>query len=284
MQQPGRAKKREQAISERYLDRVNNRLVYLGKSPTPEMWDDRWSPSEDSVREALKPGRGTKWLVRVTRRYLATGDGPILEGGCGLGYNVAALQRAGYETVGIDFAPKTVALIQRVAPELDVRLGDAEALPFDDNSFAGYWSLGVIEHHYSGYGSLAREMTRVIRPGGYLFLTFPFMSPLRRLKAVCKLYRPFTSSGEPSAFYQFALDPSRVEKDFGELGFRKCYFSGRSGLKGLMDEVALIRRPLQALYHYPGRSIILRGSRFLMEAWAFLGAGHSCLLVLQKRR
>ena len=270
-------------MSARYFDKANNRLVYVGNVATHEMWDDLWEPTEDAVREAIRPGRGTKWLVKITRRYLGCNEGPILEGGCGLGYNVAALQRAGYHVTGIDFAPKTVALLQRVAPELDVRLGDVGALPFDDHSFAGYWSLGVIEHSYSGYQTLASEMTRVIRPGGYLFLTFPFMSPLRRLKARFNLYPALPGTAEPVGFYQFALDPSRVESDFFKLGFRKRYLAGRSGLKGLKDEVELARRPLQALYQYPGRSIPLRAMRFLMDGWAPLGAGHSCVLVLQKK-
>lgn len=273
---------KEASFSIRYYDESDNRLVYIGESATPEMWDNLWAPDEQTVRDALKPARGTKWVIKLTRHYLASGAGRILEGGCGLGYNVAALQRAGYQTTGIDFAPQTVSILQRVAPDLDIQLGDLRSLPFADNSFAGYWSLGVIEHFYSGYEPLAKEMARVIRPGGYLFLTFPYMSPLRRLKAWLGRYPALKTDGEPVGFYQFALDSRRVVAEFERLRFEKRYQTSSSGLKGFKDEVGLFRKPLQLLYNYPGRSVLLRGVRFLMEGFALLGAGHSCVLVLQK--
>ena len=273
---------REPSFSERYYDAPNQRLVYIGRSATPEMWDALWTSSEQAVRDALKPGRGTKWLTKLTRRYVPPGGGRILEGGCGLGHNVSALRRAGYETTGIDFAPETVAILRRLAPELGIFLGDLRSLPFADASFAAYWSLGVIEHFYFGYDLLAGEMTRVIRPGGYLFLTFPCMSPLRRLRAAIHGYPPFQPGGEPVNFYQFALDPRRVIAEFERWGFRKRYQTSMSGLQGLKDEVPLFRPALQVLHDYSGRSLLLRGGRFLMERLAPLGAGHSCILVLQK--
>ena len=47
-------------------------------------------------------------------------------------------------------------------PQLDVSYGDVRALEFEDDSFDGYWSLGVIEHFPDGYEDIGQEMTRVI--------------------------------------------------------------------------------------------------------------------------
>jgi SAM-dependent methyltransferase len=274
---------KEASFVDRYYDDVHERLVYIGKRATPEMWDSLWAPTDDAIRAALVPGRGTRWLVQLTRRYLPIGSGRILEGGCGRGHYVSALRQAGYATAGIDFAPETVAALNRVAPELGVLLGDLRSLPFLDHAFAGYWSLGVIEHFYSGYQLLAREMTRVIRPGGYLFLTFPCMSPIRKLVARSGGYPVLHVPEEPSGFYQFALNPRRVVADFEELGFRRRYQTSMSGLQGLKDEFGILGRPLKALFEYGGRSIILRGIRAFIDRLAPLGAGHSCVLVLQKQ-
>jgi SAM-dependent methyltransferase len=246
------------------------------------MWDALWMSDEQAIHVALKPGRGTKYLTALTKRYLTAASGRILEGGCGLGHNVAALRRAGYVTVGIDFAFQTVAALNRIAPELGILLGDLRSLPFADNSFAGYWSLGVIEHFFYGYEALAAEMARVIRPGGYLFLTFPYMSPIRRFRARRGRYPAFQSSVEPTAFYQFALDPTVVVADFGRFGFENRYQSSMSGLEGIKDEVSFLEKPLTWLHDYTGRSVFLRGVRFVVGRIATFGAGHTCILVLQK--
>jgi SAM-dependent methyltransferase len=46
-------------------------------------------------------------------------------------------------------------------------------LPFRDSSFDVVYSISVIEHIHEGYLDAVREMLRVTRPGGVLYLTFP---------------------------------------------------------------------------------------------------------------
>jgi SAM-dependent methyltransferase len=158
-------------------------LVYLEHHAADQnFWDSHWNLDLARSRKIL--GTRRTLVTDVTRRYLRPADGPILEGGCGIGVHVAALQNHGYQAIGVDYAAKTMAMVRQYLPRSDVRLGDVRSLvEFPDRHFAGYWSLGVIEHFWSGYEDIAREMLRVLRPGGYLFLTFPHMSPLRRVKA-----------------------------------------------------------------------------------------------------
>ena len=77
--------------------------------------------------------------------------------------------------------------INSVLPELMITHGDIRQLDFDDGSFHGYWSWGVIEHYMDGYDSIRTEMFRVIQNHGYLFLTVPTMSLLRETKASMRL-------------------------------------------------------------------------------------------------
>lgn len=199
-----------------YLDAGSNRLVYLGCRPSEAYWASCWS-AED-YDKALTQSAGAEWVVRQTRSLLDA-DSRILEGGCGRGDKVYCLQQAGYRATGIDFSHELVDRIRQLKPELDIRFGDVRALPFEDESFDGYWSLGVIEHFRSGYLDILAEARRVLRPGGILFLAAPSMSPIRRLKATLRLYPRLSAPPGDDEFYQFALDPKAVLNDCREVGF-----------------------------------------------------------------
>lgn len=56
-------------------------------------------------------------------------------------------------------------------------LGVAEVLPFEDNSFDAVLSLAVLEHVKDPFQA-ARELVRVLKPGGELVCCVPFLQPL----------------------------------------------------------------------------------------------------------
>lgn len=232
-----------------YYDKSENRLVYVQAAATPDFWDAHWE--SDQLKKLIR--RGHSFVVNQTRLFLAEGSW-ILEGGCGQANSVWGLHNAGFKSIGIDFAENTVSAIKEVAPELDIRLGDVRSLSFEDATFDGYWSLGVIEHFYEGYQQILEEMRRVIKPGGYLFLTVPAMSPLRCLKAGRGAYPAFIpNENNIKAFYQYALDPKRVIRDFEANGFNTISTHGMDGLKGLKDEITILKPILQRLYDGKGK-------------------------------
>jgi SAM-dependent methyltransferase len=265
----------------RYYDLSKKRLIYIGSEATQKYWDAHWQPAR-LTREKILANKRT-YIVPITQKHLKSADGPILEGGCGWGQHVAALVHHNYTCIGVDYAPQTVKNLNQLVPELDIRLGDVHQLPFDDGFFAGYWSLGVIEHFWHGYDRIAQEMKRVLQPGGILFLTFPYLSPLRRFKIKRNLFDTW-SGGEdqPTNFYQFAYDHRQVVKQYETLGFSLVEMVPLDGLKGLKDEVDFGKQRLQAWYDYRGRSFMLRGARLAFSRLAALWSAHSILLVLRK--
>jgi ubiquinone/menaquinone biosynthesis C-methylase UbiE len=101
--------------------------------------------------------------------YDATAGLDVLDVGCGQGIDLVRYARAGATVTGIDLTPRHVELAraQLAAQGLPgtVVLGDAEQLPFANDSFDRVSSNGVL-HHTPDIEAALREIQRVLRPGG----------------------------------------------------------------------------------------------------------------------
>jgi len=93
----------------------------------------------------------------------------ILDVGCGTGGNLRMLSNFG-EAEGVDISTDAVSLCCERG--LNVKLGTAEELPFDDASFDLVTALDVVEHLDDDVAGL-REMRRLLRPGGYVLIFVP---------------------------------------------------------------------------------------------------------------
>lgn len=98
---------------------------------------------------------------------VAPGD-RVLDVACGTG--VVAREAAGRtgapgRVVGLDLNPAMVEVAARVRPDLDWRQGDAQALPFPDDSFDAVLCQSAI-FFFPDPDQALREMARVTAPGG----------------------------------------------------------------------------------------------------------------------
>jgi len=93
----------------------------------------------------------------------------VLEVGCGLGTDAINFARAGASYTGIDLTDASIALVRRrfeiEGLSADLRVADAEALPFADESFDLVYSHGVL-HHTPDTQRAIDEIYRVLRRGG----------------------------------------------------------------------------------------------------------------------
>ncbi|PYO40641.1 MAG: hypothetical protein DMD33_16785 [Gemmatimonadetes bacterium] len=108
----------------------------------------------------------------------------ILDAGCGSGVTAAKLMQRGYAVWGIDLAEPMIRQARELCGTDQFGIGDIEHIPFEDNTFDGVVSLGVIEYQESDEPAL-REIHRVLSPGGRAVIAIPNgRSPVRRLDDV----------------------------------------------------------------------------------------------------
>lgn len=128
-------------------------------------YDEKWSISFDE--RCIRYARDR--FERIAGPDRTFGD--ALEIGAGTGFFLLNLAQAGIaQRLSLsDISPGMVATAQRTAAalgrEVDARVADAEALPFDDASFDLVVGHAVL-HHIPDVELAVREVLRVLRPGG----------------------------------------------------------------------------------------------------------------------
>lgn len=104
----------------------------------------------------------------------------VLDAGCGDGAFTASLTKLGYRVSAVDASPLCVERCRKAVAWMPkgelyasrVQQSSLESLPFADNSFDAAVSGEVLEH-VEDDGTAARELGRVLRPGGVCLVTVP---------------------------------------------------------------------------------------------------------------
>lgn len=93
----------------------------------------------------------------------------VVDVGCGTARAVAELAEHGAHAIGVDLDPAMLAAARRRFPDIDVRAGDATALPLGDGQAHGYRADKVYHVLPDPHAALA-EACRVLAPGGRIAL------------------------------------------------------------------------------------------------------------------
>ncbi|MGE3840561.1 MAG: class I SAM-dependent methyltransferase [Vicinamibacterales bacterium] len=98
----------------------------------------------------------------------------VLDAGCGDGRNLVYLRQQGFECVGVDREPGTIARARRDPSLPTTRAGwilaELDALPFGPHSFDAVICSAVLHFARDGthFIGMVREVWRVLRPDGLL--------------------------------------------------------------------------------------------------------------------
>jgi len=119
-------------------------------------------------------------LLRYRRRVTSAALGRVLEVGIGSGLNLPLYQARVSEIVGLEPAPRLLAMAQRTASRCTVPVtlieGSAESIPLDTHSIdtvVTTWTLCTIPHAIAAL----REMRRVMKLDGQLLFVEHGRSP-----------------------------------------------------------------------------------------------------------
>lgn len=156
----------------------------------------------------------------------AVGAGPsarILDIATGPGYAAAAAAKRSAVVTGVDFSTQMIARASRQYPVVRFLVGDADALPFADESFDAVVSNFGLLHMARPERALG-EMHRVTRPGGRAAFTVwakpeesvAFGIVLRSIEAHGNLNAPLPP-GPP--FFRFS-EPEECRRVLRKAGFR----------------------------------------------------------------
>ncbi len=123
------------------------------------------------------------------------------------------LARQGVRVTAVDQLEREIATWQALAgdvPELELRVADGRALPFEDDSFDHACSISVLEHiEEPGDAEALRELARVVRPGGRVLVTLPHATAYREDWRDAPVYANEPAGGR--TFFQRWYDSARVD-------------------------------------------------------------------------
>ena len=116
----------------------------------------------------------------------------LLEVGCGIGTDLVRFGRGRARVTGVDLSQTAIDLARKNVElhgvtAVDLRVANAEALPFPDATFDVVYGHGVIQYT-SDPARLIAECHRVLRPGGSgIFMVYNRVSWLNALSKVMKV-------------------------------------------------------------------------------------------------
>lgn len=185
--------------------------------------EDRVRAAYDAVARAYQAELGNELESKPLDRALLeaftelAGPGVIADVGCGPGHVTEFLAARHSDVLGIDLSPGMIAVARERAPGLAFAVGSMLRLPAADASWAGAVALYSIIHlNAHDREAACWELARVIRPDGWLLVSFHIDSPEFDAGQVNHLTSWF---GETVDLDGFFLDRANVAGDLQSAGF-----------------------------------------------------------------
>jgi SAM-dependent methyltransferase len=132
-----------------------------------EMVDEGWGRRAVEFATLSEPSSCREYVAMHQRLRVVDGD-RLLDVACGSGLSLELARSRGAICSGIDASARLAAVARDRNPDSDIRVGDMQALPWDDESFDVVTSFRGI---WGTTPAAVDEARRVLVPGGRLGMT-----------------------------------------------------------------------------------------------------------------
>lgn len=187
-------------------DNYNSQAISLHNERSPLFKKDYSDDLSRYYSNAFKYGRKKIELALLSFLDNLTNGNRILDVGSGTGYFLNLMHKRQYHCVGIDLSTNMVIKSMATYPDISVQIADARRLPFLDYSFDAVVSIETMRY-FSNRDLFLKELFRVIRPGGRIFITaapllstntygiFNTLCRFLNLKALVSCFQSFETVG-----------------------------------------------------------------------------------------
>jgi SAM-dependent methyltransferase len=198
-----------------------------GTASEPNFWPDYWKTVSLQLNSKYLPE------LSALLNHLPP-QASVLDIGCGRGVVVRGLQQRGYNARGIDFDRDSILDSVEHGGYFPSEIGDLNHLPYRSGSFDAVLLAGTVEHVFQGPQCGFSEAYRVLRPGGFIVLTIPYINIVRKLFLPFYLTRDIIFSYFPESqqekFFEWVFTRGEVTAMLSRAGFsvsesRRAYYT-----------------------------------------------------------
>lgn len=154
-------------------------LRHVRDMPTPETLNafySRYPGNDKNIRNAGRKIR--RWQRKLLPLRLLARGKRFLDLGCNTGFAVEAARRLGYEATGYDLSDAAIEHARAAYPRCEFHHGVADAAASSGKTYDAVLCAEMIEH-LTELDSLGQALSRLVSPGGVLYLTTPDAGRLR---------------------------------------------------------------------------------------------------------
>ena len=212
-----------------------------------EMWGRAWGARAEDWA-ANEEQQLPTYEAALDRIGLASGE-RVLEVGCGSGVFLRAAADRGAEVVGLDASEALIELARTRVPEADVRVGDLQYLPFEDDSFDAVAGFNTFFFAADMVAAL-REAGRVAKHGAPVVIQVwghPDRCSLTALHPVLARFLPPSDSdaprgselGAPGVLERFAEEAGLRPDDAFDVSWAYVYSDDDDLVRGMLSPAGL---------------------------------------------
>jgi SAM-dependent methyltransferase len=130
---------------------------------TAEIQGALWGAAPDDWAEYNEP-TGEPLYEAAYDALSVTASTNLLDAGCGSGYALLLAAKRGAMVSGLDASDGLLEVARRRVPEADLRRGELESLPYDDDTFDVVTAFNSVQYTAAPTVALS-EIRRVAKPG-----------------------------------------------------------------------------------------------------------------------